>query len=276
MSKYLNPDLVCLSFKRLASRERTGKIHKERTSALMIFLAFDATCKFFHVNELDLNPNSNDGKLQRDHIALEYNKLVLLDNSFGNLKHVVELGKIDIGGRNPDSRFSSNFLTVPLKKASEQKEPYAYPRRPSMPVLQLGAITPSMIWGITYHDDWASSFQGLLSNVRDSTPLLDLAIFVCRDCKINENATELIPSLADQLGTRFTKDVAEFWIFCIKKEKILARHTDMLFVNHHTRFANSCADSLTQSNKYHNMNKSDLIERILALEAILDNNDIEY
>jgi len=276
MTKYLNPEFVSRSFKRLSSRKRTGKTHLERTSALMYFLAIDATCKHFNVNSLDLNPNSLEGKNNRKQVELEFTKLVLVEKSQDSLKQVIELGKIDIGGTNPEKRISSNFFTVPLKKASGQKEPYYYPRRPSAPLLKMGPTATDKKWGIKYHEDWSSNFPVLLSEIKDPTPTLDLAIFVCRDCGFDDKAIEIFSDISEQIRKRFTKEMADYWISKIDKEKIMARHIEEPFVSQYASFASLNKGDLTSLTRYEQMKKSELIDRILSLEKILDENKIEY
>jgi len=276
MKKYINPKLVCCSFKRLSSRKKTGKTHLERTSVLMYFLAIDATCKHFGINSLDLNPNSLDGKNNRKQVELEFTKLVLIEKSRESLKQVIELGKIDVGGTNPEKRISSNFFTVPLKKASSQQDPYYYPRRPSAPLLKMGRAATGKVWGIEYHDNWESNFPVLLAEIKDPTPILDLAIFVCRDCRFDNNASEIITAIGDQLRKKFTKKMADYWISKIEKEKIMARHLENAFIDHYASFVNTYEVSPVNLNIYEQMNKAELIDRILHLEAILNENKITY
>lgn len=276
MTKYLNPEFVCRSFKRLSSRKRTGKTHLERTSALLYFLAIDATCKYFDVDSLDLNPSSLDGKNNRKQVELEFTKLVIIEKSLNNLKQVIELGKIDIGGTNPEKRISSNFFTVPLKKASGQKEPYYYPRRPSAPLLKMGPAATDNKWGIKYHDDWSSNFPVLLSEIKDPTPILDLAIFVCRDCRFDDKSVEIFSSVGEQLRMRFTEKLANYWISKINKEKIMARNVENPFINHYASFASFYKEDVASSNRYEQMKKAELIDRIFCLEKILNENKIKY
>ena len=75
MSLYLNKKLVETSFRRLAS-STTGKRPSERTSALLYFLAFDATVKKMGCCPLDLNPATTSGKNNRDAITVEFTKFV--------------------------------------------------------------------------------------------------------------------------------------------------------------------------------------------------------
>lgn len=77
----------------------------------------------FDVADLDLNPDSLEGKDNRKQVEVEYTKTDLLEKTRDDFKQVTELGKIDVGGTTPEKRISSNFFTVPLKKASGQKEP---------------------------------------------------------------------------------------------------------------------------------------------------------
>jgi hypothetical protein len=275
MAKYLNPELVCRSFKRLSSRKRTGKTPKERTSALMYFLSIDATCKHFGLEVLDLNPDSLEGKNSRKQIELEYSKLVLVENINGNTKQVTELGKIDVSGSTPEKRISSNFFTVPLKKASGQSAPYHYPKRPDAPLLKMGPAATGEKWGVRHHDAWANNFPVLLSEIKDPTPSLDLAIFILRDCKWgNNNAVDVIAAITDQLRNRFTKSISDFWVSKIEKEKILAHHLDNPFTDNYASFLNYFEEDTPVSKTYEQMNKPELIDRIYCLEKLLNENGI--
>jgi hypothetical protein len=276
MTKYLSTDMVCRSFKRLSSRKKVGKTHLERTSVLMYFLAFDAACKFFDVADLDLNPDSLEGKDNRKQVEVEYTKLTLLEKTRDDFKQVTELGKIDVGGTTPEKRISSNFFTVPLKKASGQKEPYFYPKRPAAPLLKMGPAATGKKWGITHSDDWASNLPVLISEIKEPTPFLDLALFVCRDCGFDDKFNDGISAISDQLQKRFTKNLADFWVARIEKEKVLARHMDSPFADHHSFFAKSYAVDASGTNGYDKMKKGELIERITYLEEILGKNGIEY
>ncbi len=270
MAKYLNTDMVSRSFKRLSSRKKAGKTHLERTSVLMYFLAFDAACKYFDAGALDLNPDSLDGKNNRKQVEVEYTKLILLEKTSDVFKQVTELGKICVGGTTPEKRISSNFFTVPLKKASEQKEPYFYPKRPATPLLKMGPAATGKPWGITYGDDWASNLPLLISEIKESTPFLDLAFFVCRDCGFDDKFNDGISAVSDQLQKRFTKKLADFWVTRIDKEKVLAKHLDSPFADHHSYFVRSYAEDAGEINGYEKMKKSELIERIKYLEKILN------
>lgn len=276
MTKYLNPDLVCRSFKRLSSRNQTGKTHLERTSGLMYFLAFDAACKQVGQNCLDLNPDSLEGKNNRKEVELQYSKLVLVDNSRESLKQVAELGEIHIGGTAPEKRISSNFFTVPLKKASSQSESYHYPRRPPAPLFKMGLVATGKKWGVDYHDDWTTNFPTFLSEIKESTPTLDLAVFVCRDCSIDNKFNDLIAAVSDQLSRRFTKKMADFWTAKIEKERILARHIDAPFIEYHSAFVNNWINDTAEIRGYEKMKKGELIERIHFLEALLTENEIDH
>ena len=268
MSKYLNPELIRRAFERLSSRNIAGKVHLERTSVLMYFLSFDATCKHFNVNNLDLNPETLEGKHNRKQLELEFTKLVLVGNTHDGLKQVIELGKIDEAGNSPEKRISSNFLTVPLKKASGQVEPYYYPRRPKAPVLKMGPAATGKKWGVGYHDSWMSNFLALQTSIKSATPSLDLAVFVCRDCALDDGVNDLANALGDQLEKRFTKDMASFWVSRIVKERVLARHIDAPFVSHYSSFLGT-HKAAAPAKRYEQMNKSELIERIRQLESML-------
>lgn len=269
MSKYLSQELVCKSFERLHSRNTTGKTHMERTSALMYFLSVDAAFKHFGVSNLDLNPESLEGKNSRKQVELEFTRLVLVGNSPDGVRQVTELGKIDEAGTHPEKRISSNFLTVPLKKASNQATPFYYPSRPKFPLFKMGLAATGKQWGISFHDNWMSNFLAILTTIKGSTPSLDLAVFVCRDSAIDDGAVDISSALEEQLKKRFTKDLAVFWIQRIEKEKVLVRRAEVPFADHHAPFASFYKQAPAPIKRYEQMKKSELIDRIHQLESML-------
>lgn len=275
---YFSEDQVSLSFKRLASRKRTNgkktKTHLERTSVLMCFLAFDARCESTKTARLDMDPDKPEGKDNREAISREFTKLVLLDPTPRKIKQVLELGKIAGGGKAPAVRLSSNFLTVPLKKATEQSGAFFYPKRPpSTPMIRLGQAATGLKWGMEYHQDWPTSLPKLLSEVKESTPFTDLAVFVMRDTKLTGG--DYVEALSNAINTRFSDQLAKFWIEKIKKEKLLARHIlENPFSSTHQAFARSMQTS--QTNSLDTVTRDELLEYISHLEGILEANQIEF
>ena len=269
MSKYLSQEFVCESFERLSSRNKTGKTHMERTSALMYFLSIDAAFKYFDVSILDLNPDTLDGRNSRKQVELEFTRLVLVGNSHEGIRQVTELGKIEDAGSHPEKRISSNFLTVPLKKASNQTTPFYYPNRPKHPLFKMGLAATGKKWGVSLHDNWMSNFLAILTTIKGSTPLLDLAVFVCRDCVIDDGTTDIFTALKEQLKKRVTIKLAEFWIQRIEKERIISRRIQSPFADEHAPFVNVYKQAHTTVKKYSQMNKSELIARIHLLELML-------
>jgi len=268
MAKYLSPELVCKSFDRLSSRSKTGKTHLERTSALMYFLSVDAAFKHFDVSVLDLNPDTLDGRNNRKQVELEFTKFVLVGNSPDGVKQVIELGKIDEAGTHPEKRISSNFLTVPLKKASNQTTPFFYPNRPKCPLFKMGLTATGKKWGVSFHENWMANILAIQTTIKGSTPSLDLAVFVCRDAAIDDGATDIFTALEEHLRKKFTKNLADFWIQRIEKEKVMPRGVEVAFTDHHASFASIYVQASAPAKKYTQMTKSELIARILKLESM--------
>jgi hypothetical protein len=274
---YFKEKQVSISFQRLSARKRSeakSKTHLERTSVLMCFLAFDAVCKISGSRKLDLDPSTFDGKKNRTLIALEFSKLVLLDGSNNKHLQVMELGKISGSEKNPEVRFSSNFLTVPLKKASEQTSECHYPKRPrSTRILKLGTVSTGLKWGISYDDDWRTSVPKLLSEVKESTPLTDLAIFIMRNTK--QKGENYIDALEESLQSRFTQHLSEFWIERIIREKLLAKHIlDNPFCSLHEPF--NQGSRATEGSRFDKVSRDLLISHIDTLEQILTANQIDF
>ena len=267
MAKYISSDLFNYSFKRLSSRNQTGKTHLERTSALMYFLAFDATLKFLELKVLDINPDTLAGKENRKHYALEFEKLVLLERN-SELKQVLELGKITTGETHPEKRISSNFFTVPVKKASTAKQAFFYPGRPA-PLLKMGFAATGVQWGIDFHDEWQKNFLKFFTKIVSNTPFHDLAVFVLRGQSISDDSRDLISALAEHIQTKFTKKLSDFWLAQMNKEKVFFRYQASFFSDHYSGCIKDNAVAASSSSIYDGLTREELIEVIQKLELEL-------
>lgn len=272
---YFNKAQVSVSFKRLISRKQVGKTHLERTSCLMHFLAFDAVCRKENCELLNLSPENMEGENNRKNITLEFAKLVLLDSSRRSIKQVLQLGEIGSSNKSPEKRISSNFLTVPLKKASEQSKPFFYPKRPNAPLLKMGASATGVKWGVAYHEDWSSNLPDFLSEVKASTPFTDLAVFVMRDTSLGDRVEGYIEALDAAINHRFSSRLAQFWMHRLEQEKVLARHLSEPFSDVHQPFEKFALYS--QDNRTDESDETDgLKSHISYLEGILEANQIEF
>lgn len=274
MGQYLNPDRVRESFDRLASRENTGKAHLERTSAVLYFLAFDAACHSTEKKILDLNPDKLEGKNNRKQLEQEFSKLVLLDIDHGQPIQYLEFGKIDAENTAPEKRISSNFLTVPLKKAATQTEPFYYPRRPNNPLLKLGTVATGKTWGMSHHEDYEKNFFIVLGSAKSSTPAYDLAVVLLRNSKIPADCDDIFDGLTKLLHQKFTQRVSDFLAQRIEKEKILVRSKLPQFIDHYSNFVKNDKHENAKEKNYELMSKEELLERVYELEAILKSKSI--
>ena len=274
---YFAAEQVSVAFDRLSFKTGTDgrrrKAPQERTSALMCFLAFDATCKREDLNQLDMDPEKPAAKSNRDFVAVEFAKLVTLEAKDNNFKQVLELGKIADGGTDPTKRLSSNFFTQPLKKATEQSGVSVYPKRPpATAIIKLGHAATGLKWGMGYHEDWPISLPKLLSEVKGSTPFTDLAIFVMRDTKLTGN--NYVDALVAALNERYSESLSTFWVDMIKKEKIFVRHiVKNALADMHQPFARSAISNLIDDIK--SKTREELLDYILRLEALLQANKIQ-
>ncbi|RZJ90563.1 MAG: hypothetical protein EOO20_07760 [Chryseobacterium sp.] len=271
---YFSSEQVSISFKRLSSRKSGGKTHMERTSALMYFLAFDVVCKSKGGGPVDFDPEKIEGKNNRKSIELEFTKLVLLNKEHNKIAQVSELGKIDYMGKDPEKRISSNFLTVPLKKASEHSTPYSYPKRPATPLMRLGQAATGQKWGINYCDDWRKNLPVLLSDIKQSSPFTDLAVFILRDTLFDRGATECITTLSTGLSCRFSKELAEFWIERIEKEKLFAKHIQLPLSENHDSFGKK--NTINDLQFGSQISLEQLSYHIKYLEDLLSAHNINY
>lgn len=215
----LNEQLIRDSFLRLRQNEPGGKAGLERTSALMCFLAFDALLHRTGVNPpVDFNPEVSLGNTNRAGLTREFTRLVQLRNGTEPY-HILNLGEVSIGGSPPEKRFSSNFLTTGMKKATTSQTVYKYPNRPC-PLLVLGPKATSVVWGMDRHPDWETNLPVFLQGRKTKTPFTDLAIFVLRQRGIESDASTLQEVLCDGLCEVFTSQLCEFWKKKISLDKI--------------------------------------------------------
>jgi len=280
MKVYLNSKLVESSFRRLAPRDNTGKKHKERTSALLYFLAFDAAAKKLSCNPLDVNPKTTNGKNNRDAMTLEFAKFVLLQPaSDSSIRQVSALGGVEIGGNDPDKRISSNFFTVPVKKASESAKACNYPNRPAAPLLKMGANATGIKWGISYHDNWDTNLPKLTTEMKGGTPFTDIAIFILRNDALPKGH-DVQESLLCALQARFSKELVEFWSCRMNSERILFKHGKDPYCDNRqdslTESAFSAVGGTSDREALQSLDKATLIDKVVCLEGLLAAHDIDY
>lgn len=227
MSKFIAPEIIVSSFRRLRPKATSGKTHLERSSALLYFLAVDATAKSLGAEVLDVNPDVDSGRTQRRDLQLEFAKLVQLAPYQGIFRQVQALGWVTLGGNEPEKRLSSNFLTVPVKKAASQTADVLYPNRPSSaPLLKLGKASTGSKWGIQVYENWSKSFPKYFEQVPTSTFSFDLAIFLSRHEKIDDTVSDLTSAVKGCLRNQFSCLVSDPWIARIQKERIYAKDLD--------------------------------------------------
>lgn len=219
--RYLNENLLKEAYLRLRQKEIGGKAGLERTSALMYFLAFDAVIKRTGLTPpIDLDPEISSGKNNREIFAREFARLVQLRSGVNSCQ-VSNLGEVD-SGKSPEKRFSSNFLTVSLKKATTSEQNHEYPSRPTRPLLMLGPKATNLKWGVDRHPDWKVNLPVYLSGRRTKTPFRDLACFVLRQRGFDPLIATLRDSLSHGLKETFTNDLYDFWKMQLSLEEIYA------------------------------------------------------
>jgi hypothetical protein len=269
---FIKADAVKNSYSRLKSNNQSGKSYQEKTSCLMYFLAFDIFAKKQNINVIDLKPKS----IERKQLALEYAKLVILgkDPTIGT-QQIVELGLVERGNKDPEKRISSNFFTVPLKKASNVSEASDYPNRPA-PILSLGNIRTGIKWGISYHKDWKTNLPKFLSDISGNTPFTDLAIVLSRNNQLPDNSADWQKSLINSINEIFSTALSSYWCDKLKDEKRFARHiTNDCFFSKSLESINYSSGS-TRRVILRTNNKDELIERVLYLEDILNQGNIPF
>lgn len=227
MKYYISPETVLQSFQRLKPKENKGKTNSERTSSLFYFIAFDMLSKEKGSELLDFNYQTFEGIGNRRRLAVNFSKLSLLQkHSTLELRQICALGEITTGGKDPEKRISSNFLTTILKKSTLEIEESSYPHRPA-PLLSIGKIGDRFNWGIKRHVDWRKNIPKFLNERCGNTPFTDLSIIICRsdyfekDEKLSwKNVLSLI------LKNKLTTPFADFLIRKIESESIFSKHID--------------------------------------------------
>lgn len=271
--RYLNEQLIRDSFLRLRQNETGGKTGLERTSALMCFLAFEALLHRTGVNSpVDFDPEVSLGNNNRASLTREFTRLVQLRNGTEPY-HVLNLGEVSIGGNAPEKRFSSNFLTVSLKKATTSEKTYDYPSRPSNPLLVLGPKATNITWGIDRHSDWQENMPVFLEGRKTKTPFTDLAIFVLRQRGIESEADNLQEVLVDGIGEMFTPELCEFWKKKITLEKV---YFEEVVDSFQETAAAPFADCFWMGDMQPVNETADLSSRITYLEGLLRMHHITF
>lgn len=271
--KYLNENLIRESFLRLRETSPGGKKGLERTSALAVFLGFDALLKRTAVNPpIDLDADNPIGKTNRDGLSREVSRLVLVKNNGAQPGHVLNLGSVVRNGTTPEKRFSANFLTTALKSATTDSEASGYPSRPK-PILMLGSAATGLTWGIDRHPQWKENLPIFLSERITKTPFHDLAYFALRQRSLESEAQSFQEVLVDGLREIFTDELCEYW-----KKKLTLEKPYMEAI------PETYQDSLPKTFEDHAWAECDveasqvalLTDRVAYLEGLLNMNHVEF
>jgi hypothetical protein len=267
---YFTPKLIEVCFARLKSRDGGSKRGIERTSALMYFLAFDSIRK--EKKSISLNHTSVEGKSNRAALGVEYSKLITVTNlGVDRVLAAVDLGELKIID-SPEKRISSNFLTVPLKKASALTTPMPYPGRPA-PLLRLGSVLLSGdSWGISLHENWEEHISIFLADRISQTPFLDFSIFVLRETEF-EYKDNIIELICEMLEKRFSNELATYLKNKISFEKRRFTYTTEWFQDKKNRPFSSYSPKISE---HCTNNNQLLLERIQYLESLLSQNEIPF
>jgi hypothetical protein len=274
MPAHFHPSLVKRSFNRLAPICAEGKKTGERTSAIFYFLACDAAMKSLGTDTLNLDPDSDLGKRNRDAVTVEFARLVMLKkDSSGEIRHVTAFGSVEIGGTDPEKRISSNFLTVPLKKASLARDPDGYPKRPA-PLLSMGPAATGSKWGVKKHPDWQANLPTFLTELKSNTPFTDMAILVCRNHNFPQRPIAVRDGLKSAVSSRFTKPLADWLMRRISMESRLAKCQCPGFSNEYHEPLEGVGSKPRLSQKA--ASDQAMRKRIKYLEGLLDNAGINH
>lgn len=261
---YLDPAIVKKAFSRLQFTEYEGKSPKERTSGLMYMLSIDAIMREQDRNSLDMS-GSYQGLQNKKKVMMAYSQLVTITPDNRNtLRHVAELGRIEYGGKTPESKIRSNFFSRQIDAGEEASGVSEYPRRPA-PLMLIGPDSASKCT-VRLHPLIKTSLAQYLSCLRTNTPYTDLAIFCLRTEPIEEG-TDLTTSLCHKLETCHTSELAQLWTQKITSERKFSPYEGMLFLA--PRFVDALASYAkpSRAEELATKKKEELIEIILKLEA---------
>ena len=217
---FVSDETLRISFGRLTSSNSTGKVGTERTSALMYFLAFDLLVTRVLPGQpacVDLDPDTNKGRYNREMFVAQFMRLVTISQE--PLLQIQSFGVVTQGSTPPEKRASANFLTTPLKRASQAAEAQAYPKRPA-PLLELGQTEANVRWGVRRHPKWRTNFGRFITETRSNTPFIDLAVVVLRDANVADLEGNGADVLKLALQERFSDAVSSLWGRNIANEKM--------------------------------------------------------
>lgn len=262
---YIHSTVVKDAFLRLKTNNTTaGKRSLERTSSLMVFLAYASMAKKYNREIIDVNFDDPEGQKIRTDLSLEFDRLLRVASQ----KSIVELGVVTFGGKGPRERLSSNFLTTHIPSARQQSGAFLYPKRPQPPILVLGKDGTGLTNGIKKSSTWSAGLEAHLADVQSRTPFSDLAIFVLRGKAVVGCGDCIQDVLASELKKLYPAEVAEFWAKKIKAERLFAKYYPVFGYLADT-YGDMLAAMTSPSRRAElkSMSKHDLIELILTLES---------
>jgi AAA domain (dynein-related subfamily) len=205
---FFSPETFATHFPRLVMKDNTGKKGLEQTTGLATFLAVDMAQKELNKDVLNLHPDSKD---ERDKVTNNFVNILFLGTKDGIEIQVNNLGVVKKDSKKLDKKFSSNFLTTPLKRASQVFGTKDYPNRPA-PLLTLGIkISEGNEWGVTKCDNWKNNFTSFLIGKKCETDTFPLIMFLLR----NYNFTEIsngLSAIRNALNSFFTEEVSDFLV----------------------------------------------------------------
>lgn len=197
-------------FYRLLQMENPkGKTGRERTTGLATFLALDKVQKMISEDVINLHPDAD----QRTLFTNAFVEILLIGQKEDFEYQASDLGFIEKSSQTLAKKLSSNFLTVPVKKGSNQTGLYPYPGRPS-PLLNLGMEVPKFgKWGATKHPQWTANFVRFLEGRLCGNDTFPLIVFLLRETKLsgnlNDNPQDVLFSV---LKSIFTDELSEYLV----------------------------------------------------------------
>ena len=185
-----------------------------------------------------------------------------------------------MGKPTPKDRISSNFFTVPVKKATESTTAYYYPHRPKKPLLKIGKAATGIEWGIDYHTDWRDNLPQFITEVKSNTPFTDLAIFIFRHERLPEGHDNVRDALCSVMQERFGEGLVEFLSRRMDAEKIFFKHGDdpfsAVYQDSLTESPFSAVGGVSNRDELQTLDKTVLVDRVVYLESLLAAHDIDY
>ena len=262
---YVCPEIVKKSYESLIAKESKGKKHGERTSAMLLFFAFDTLVRQRKEEILSFDAETDEGKLNRRLFEAAYTGFAELTKG----QQIIEFGTYASVAKSVPMRIASNFYSVALKKASVMSHKSAYPSRPPTPLLDLGRDIESGKWNVAKHPMWQSNLGNFFLGMKSRTPYTDMALFLLRNTEFNPNESNKVKQMKEALGQIFTQELVEIFGKRLGYENSINQISELKFVSESRKFKYEVESSHDEA-YLNQLTKKELIEIILKSKIVVN------